>query len=320
VFFTTISAAIAQAATLTPVSGNPVMIAIAPGTYTENPVLQSWIFLAALTPAFAGVTINGTLTWAPTGAVAEAINVYNLIVVDAVTITTTGKSAGKTSTLFNNCEVGGTFNGRSASGATQDFINFQGCTAQPVSWTFCPTSGGCAVEWLGGRVAPMTFDNACVFDFSGATTNPAASGTWSVNGTTVGKFTGTNFLALGIAAAAGTSVAVAGCYDSGALTGAGAFDVRGTNYNGNANLTGITGTANRTTWTQSFGSTVAGANLVTLTPAYPTPVTYNVSLAYTAVGVAVAGVTITGKTGGSFVLTEPAGASGNTYDITVTND
>jgi hypothetical protein len=278
-------------------------------------VLQSWIFLAPITPSFVGVTINGTLTWTPVGAVAEAINVYNLVVVGAVTINTTGKSAGKTSTLFNNTEVGGTFTGRAASGATQDFINFQGVTAQPASWTF----SSCAVEWLGGRVAPMTFNGACVFDFSGATTNPAASGAWSVNGTTVGKFTGTNFLALGIAAAAGTSVAVAGCYDSGALTGAGAFDVRGTNYNGNANLAGITGTANRTTWTQSFGPSGAGGNTVTLTPAYP-DATYNVSVDYTAVGVAVAGVTITGKAAGQFTLTEPAGASGNTYDITVTHD
>lgn len=321
-FFTTISAAIAQAATLSPVSGNPILIAIDAGTYTENVTLPSWVFLAGLTTAFAGVTINGTLTWTPVGAAAEAINVYHLIVTGLVTITTTGKASGKTSTLFFNSEVGGVFNGRAASGATQDFINFQGCTAQPSLWTF----NSCGVEWLGGRVAPFTFNTplgACTFAIVGATTNPASGGSWSVNGTTVGKFTGTNFLNLGVTAAAGTAVAIAGCFGGGPLSGAGAFDVRGSNYNGNANLAGITGTCKRTTYTFSFGPTSAGGpgtNLITFPVPYPDG-NYNVDLQLTAgplAGVAGATPTVTLKTGPNFTLTDLVG--GNTFDITVAYD
>ena len=309
VFFTTIGDAVTAAEALSPTSGNPVAIAIAGGTYTENVTLPSWVFLAALSPSFVGVTINGTLTWTPVGSSAEAINVYNVVVTGAVTITTTGKSGGKTSALFNNCEVGGTHTGRASSGATQDFINFQGCTAQPSLWTFT----SCAVEWLGGRLAPFTFDGACTFAIVGATTNPAASGAWSFNGTTVGRFAGCELLALAGSWASGT-IGTYRCDGTGLVTSqlGAKVDVRETTipYAGS-------GQVNRTITTFSFGPTAMGANAVSFTVPYQ-DATYGVALQATAIpGGTIPVVTYSVPLNTGFTLNDSIG--GNTFGITVSH-
>jgi hypothetical protein len=317
VFFTTISDAITQAATLSPIAGDPISIAIDAGTYNENVTLQSFINLSALSPAFTGVTIDGTLTWMPTGAVAEAINVYHIVVGDAVTIDTTGKAGGHASVVFQNCEVGGTATCRSASGGTQDFISFENCTAQPAPlWTF----SNCAVEWLGGRVAPFTFNGACTFTIDGATTVPAASGTWSVNNTTVGKFIGTNLLALGTTLSGTASVAFTGCFGTGAITvPAGATaDVRGSN--NTTNLVGP-GKINRTISSFVFGPTsiVSSVNPVAFTIPY-IDANYSVALQLTASapqgpGNVATFTTALANTG--FTINDSVG--GNTYQVTVSH-
>ena len=78
VFFTTINAALAQAATMTPASGNPVAVIIFPGTYPEDIEIPSWVFLSSGSTEQNAVTINGTVTWTPTGATMEVVQLYFL--------------------------------------------------------------------------------------------------------------------------------------------------------------------------------------------------------------------------------------------------
>lgn len=313
VYFTTIADALAQAATMSPVSGNPVLIAIAPGTYVENPVLQSWVFLTALVDSFVGVTVSGTASWTPTGAVAEAINVYHINITGLFTINTTGKSAGQTSALFNTCEIAMAYTGRAASGATRDYIQFVACTPQMAGLAF--TSA--LVEYLAGRLSALTFSGACQANIAGCTTIPTAGGAHSINGTSLVKITGTILLGLGVTLASGTSAIITGCEGTGAIAVAAgaAIDLRANNFGGDGNLAGP-GTINRTTMNFSFGPTSAGANAVTFTIPLPDN-SYNVQFGLTG-GAGNAGAGVSSKLSTGFTFTDSAG--GNTYNFTVIHD
>ena len=315
VFFTAIDAALAQAATLTPTATNQVLIEIFPGTYPQNLNLVSWVTLRGA-GAFPNVIITGTVTWAPTATVSESMFLYFLRTNGLVTINTTGKTGGQTSTIFYNCFLSGSlvYTGRSAvAGApTRDLLQFFNCVPGQTPFTITTAE----VSVIACRLSAMTFNGAARFSIVGSETIPAATMQWFVNGTSSGTVVGCQLLTRWNLAS-GTAVVMSGCDILLPITvAAGAVaDVRASNYNGNANLIGP-GPINRTTWTTTFGPTVVGANLVVLNPPFPDGA-YNVALQLVA-GPGSAGVTVTGKTGAGFTINDPVG--GNTYDIIVNHD
>src|SRR5262245_18555528 len=186
VFFPTISDALAQAATMTPVEGNPVAVIIFPGTYPENIEIPSWVFLSSSSTELAAVTIEGDVRWTPTGNTFEVVQLYFLnirrsgLVGGRITVTTIGKTGGQTTFILHGCSVNGLeVNGRSASGTTRDFV----FAARTVPGTDAFTLHSCLFEWVAGRLKGMTFNGACVFRIIGSTTIPTAVVNWFVNDT-----------------------------------------------------------------------------------------------------------------------------------------
>jgi hypothetical protein len=318
VYFTTIPAAIAQASALVPApsQANPVGIIIYPGVYPQNIVMpSSGVGLMGANGTFPQVQITGTVTWTPTGNVTEVAWFYFLRIANTITVDTTGKTGGQTSMHLTSCFTDRVlYTGRSAAGATRDLFQSIGSIGGPPPnpWTFSSAE----IVWTGGRLDGMTFNGACQFAIVGAETVPTGTIPWNVNGTSTGSAIGCVLTApwnIGDSA----FCAFAGSYLTQPLTvavGASA-DVRGANYNGNANLVGP-GPINRTTHTQSFGPTVAGANAVAFAVPFPDGA-YNVSLQLTA-GPGNAAVTVTGKTGAGFTINDAVG--GNTYDVIVSHD
>src|SRR5271154_5478031 len=190
VYFTTIPAAIAQANALVPApsQANQVAIIIYPGTYPQNIVMGSGIVLKGAPGSFADIIISGTVTWAPTGSVAEQAFFYFLNLNPAViTVNTTGKTGGQTTFIAYNCFVNSiTYTGRASSGPTRDLVEFWNCVPGMTPYTFTSAE----IEYVGGRLNAMTFDGDCVFSIIGGTTIPAASAPWNVNDTSAGNATG----------------------------------------------------------------------------------------------------------------------------------
>jgi hypothetical protein len=327
VFFTTIPAALAQAATMTPVSSDPVAVIIFPGTYTENiEQIPSWVFLSSAGTDQNAVTISGTVTWTPTGAEFEVVQLYFLHI-GATTVTTTEKTGGQTTFILHGCFVDSlTVNGRAASGGTRDLVFAAASVPGPgTNAVTSVTINSCLFEWVGGRVGGMTFNSPrgdCLFRIIGSTSVPGPIAVpWSVNGTSTGICNGSNFRTrwtLNDTA----SVVFAGCSFSDppppvgppALeVAAGATaDIRSSecsSFNG-------PGAINRRSLTTHFGPTTPGANAVTFAVPFPDG-TYNVLLQLTA-GPGNAAVTTSGKKGTDFTINDAVG--GNTYDVTVVHD
>ena len=315
VFFTAIDAALTQAAALTPTQANPVAILVYPGTYPQNLTLVPFVSIMGAGGAFPDVLITGTITWKPTGSAFESTFLYFLNLQNAagITVNTTGKTGGQTTFIGFNCFVNNlTYTGRANAGPTRDLVQFFNCVPGMPPFTITTAQ----FEWNASRLNAMTFNGACRFAIAGGTTIPAAVAPWNVNETSTGFVTGA-FLGTPWNVASGASVVISGCDITSPITVAagGVADVRGSNYNGNANLVGP-GTINRTTHTQSFGPTVVGANAVVFAVPFPDAI-YNVALQLTA-GPGSAGVTVTGKTGAGFTINDPVG--GNTFDILVNHD
>lgn len=311
VYFTTIDAAIAQAATMSPSASSPIGIMIADGTYSDNLVLQSWVFLAALTASSVGVTISGNVSWTPTAGSSEGVNLTNLNLTGTLTVNATGKSGGQSSFLANNCVLGGTFTGRATSGTTRDYVQLTGCTTLGLEFSTY------LVEYLGGNVSPLTFNGACVGQVVGCSTVQVAVGSHAINGTSAVTFTGCALLAIGLAVASGASATVTGCNGTGniAVSSGGTADLRMTNFGGDSKLAGP-GTINRTTFNFSFGPTTPGANSVVFTIPFP-DANYNVLITLTG-GTGNADTGVSAKAGTGFTLTDSAGS--NTYNITIVHD
>lgn len=325
VYFTDIPSAIAQAETLVPPLSlaNPAAIVIYPGTYPENITMpSSGLVLMNPTGVFVEVVITGTITWTPTGSVAEVAWFYFLRIANTVMIDTTGKTGGQTSLLMFNCfpdEVDLT--GRSAAGPTRDLFQCMNCVPGMTPFTFSDAE----VEWESGRLNAMSFSGACVFSIIGSTTIPAASAAWEVNDTSTGNVTGC-LLTTPWNVNDTASVAFAGSTINQPITvAAGAYaDLRAANYNGDGNLAGP-GPTDRTTLTTSFGPTMAGPNDVFFLANLGVPPfsdnNYNVVLQLTAQLVPnpnSPAVTVTLKNSTDFTINDPVG--GNTYDIIVNHD
>jgi hypothetical protein len=242
------------------------------------------------------------------------VQLYFLNIGRTITVTTTGKTGGQTTTIFHGCFVTGLIvNGRSARGATRDFVF--GVNSVPMSPV---TLNSCLFEWLAGRFGGMTFNGACVFRIIGNTTVPTANVGWSVNGTSTGICTGDNFKAdnptIGWTLGPGTSVEFAGCALHSLTVAAGATaDIRSSEC---LKLTGP-GPVNRRSFTKQV-TTTAGDNLVTFDAPFP-DTEYRVSLQLTeGPGNPLVMVPRALKRLADFTINDTVG--GNTYDVTVIHD
>jgi len=342
-FYTAISAALADAPGLTPSSDSPVAIVIFPGKYTENIDLRSWVFLSSATTHQNAVTINGTVTWKPTGGEKkDVVQLYFLNIegdpdVDSTTtVDTRGKTAGQTTFILNGCFVDGLMvTGRSASGDNRDFV-FAATSVPGPTYPFALDS--CLFEWVAGRLKGMTF-NDCRFRIIGSTAvppkDPAVNTTvvgWSVTGTSKGICTGSNFTTdpfsdpNGLNAPKwildpGASVEFAGCSLPSLTVKEGATaDIRSSE----CLVVQGDGVIYRRSLSMRVGPTAAGANRVTFPVPYRS-VGYYISLQLTRAGPPPPPPAspcpcpaVTNKTNRGFTIDDPVG--GNTYDVIVIQD
>ena len=175
----------------------------------------------------------------------------------------------------------------SIDGAVPFFNNGVQLGASSVTLSNCPSGAG--------------FVGAIVFSTINLVNTPGA-----------GSGGGNRFAAVNVD---GTSVfgPVPGSKMSGVVTVAagGVADLRGAEYMTASNLAGA-GAIDRSVWRTTVGPTSAGANTVTLAPAY-VDANYAVALTQTA-GTPVI-PTVSGKAAGQFVLHDSVG--GNTFDVTI---
>jgi hypothetical protein len=301
VFFTTISAALVQAATLSPTAANPIEILVYPGTYSDALSLAGNVHLVGAGQQ-RSVIISGPVTWAPTTpGTQENLNLAFLTFTGSFTIDTTGKLTGAAQPVGRGLIFSGGF-------------NFQGSpTAAGVLWIACvfvsaTTFNNVSVSFLACLV------NA-VADFTGSTSirydgimavAPVFSDT-SSGQLSVPTIPGVTNNSTGI-------VTISGAI-SGSLAGTGPIDVRGSNYGGNGNLAGP-GTINRTTFTESAGPTTGVALSVLFAVPYPDNL-YNVSLQLTA-GPGDPAAKVIGKAFNGFMINTTV--AGNTYEFIVNHD
>lgn len=310
VFFTSIGAALTQAATLAPVQTAQVLVKVFPGVYVEDVTIPSWVILVGDNQN--ATVIDGTLTWTPTAAGGEAINIVGMRVDVGLVVDTTGKPSGGSTINATNCNFADVNHlGRTAVGGNRDLFYLG----------LCNFGGGAFVcenvllEVIACRHRGFTLNGACRYTVSGG--NPIPQGAaipWDINGTSTGVAVGTSFISEWNFAA-GTSGVFAGCQSTANVNiAAGAtVDARAANLDG---LLVGPGAANRTAETFSFGPTVPGPNLVAFAVPFA-DAAYNVSLQLTA-GPGNAAATVTAKTASGFTLTDAVGV--NTFDITVVHD
>jgi hypothetical protein len=336
VYFTTISAALLQSATLNPTDTNRVTIQVWSGTFSESLTLVSNVDLAGITGQVGAWELDGNITWlpsqginAPQAALTEAISIdscFQSTTATSCTIDSTGKTGGSVQIYISESSIQGfTCTGRNAvGGASDNFFIFNGTI-------FNTPSNSIWTDWLAGganngvNIVSTRFRGLTFAGSLGGTTAIIEGGVSNNRGGSLYTISGTNSklicqgvnMANAISAAATCSFIASACNITSAMSGAGVFDVRGSNFNGNANIAGITGTCNRSVWTSSFGPTAIGANTVPIAPPYP-DATYNAHLQLTA-GAGNAAVTVTGKAGNQFVLTDPAVGT-NTFDVTIFHD
>ena len=326
VFFTTISAALLQAATLTPTVSNQVNIVIFAGTYTENLTLVSNVNLMGMSSAVLhSVSINGTTTWqpgvginAPQANATEALSL-SFMTMPTFTFDSTGKglNAGNVTLTFTECSfstISATGRGGASSSDNCFFYNCNWNTAG--AYVFTDMNGVTnGVEVVGTRMRGLTAAGDTTMRIQGGETVTQAV-TWTISGTAQLFAQGLNLQnPINVTSTAAIGFTAHGCKLLNTLTVAAgsSADVRDTNYLQNANLVGP-GMINRSTWNGVAGPTVGGVPLVVvLNPPFP-ETSYNVQLQLTA-GPGNAGVTVTAKTGASFTITDSVG--GNTFDYSL---
>lgn len=309
VFFTTLQAALAQAAALTPTSTDPVLIAVFSGTYAGAATLVSNVYLWT----GGNVIFTGLCTWqpgqgvnAPQGTTVETIQVQGCRLTGGLTIDASLKpSNGSVFTLLNG---------------TATALNYLGRVTQQDNFTFANNSilngaqtitnavfTGIGSRWNGA--ATVNGNTFCDLDIA------STVGVKTFAATATGRFACKN-IGANISVGATNSLDMRGsCLGSAVVVtvaAGGAVDLRAGEYNANANLAGA-GTIDRSIWRTSFGPTAIGANAVPIAPPLPNG-SYNVAPCQTA-GVSATMPAITAKTGAGFTLTDVLG--GHTYDLTI---
>jgi hypothetical protein len=312
-YFTSIAAAYAASAALLPTVANPVEILVYPGTYPDPITIVSNVHLVG-TGQQRAVNVTGLVTFTPGVGVnapqaigEERLNVAFMTFAGGFTINSTGKPAGQfVAPLFRGVIIASalTYTGR-PGGVDDAFFFFASVVGAPVTFTDIGN-----VNFLSVQKGNVTLAGATGLRSTGG----SQLGVLTLNQTGNCRYSGeviSGAVVVGVGSLLNT---FAGCGMSSTLTVpvGGAADVRMSNIPA-ANLVGP-GTINRTAHTQSFTTTIAGANPLVFAVPFP-DANYNVSLQLTA-GPGNAAATVTGKLGAGFTIND---VIGNTYDVTVTH-
>jgi hypothetical protein len=318
IYFTTIAAALAQAATMTPTDADPILISIYPGIYSDALALVSNVHLFGFTKRC--VQITGAVTWTPgTGVNApqngndEYLNLEFLQFLAPITIDSTTKNGAFQSRL--RCLDIDIADGIACSSRISNVDNvaiLDSKIATPTGGPSLASFDNTVANLLNGTyttialtgTATIEIDGNQIFDAVTIDTNTSNRigaaqifGTVGISGTAQVDFTGSWF------APGAVLTVAAGCK----------ADVRMAEYNGNTNLAGA-GKIDRTVWRTSFGPTGAGNNIVPISPPL-WDANYGVSIELTAAG---AYPPVSAKTNASFTINDPVG--GNTYNFTITKE
>lgn len=316
VYFTTISGALTQAATMSPSTSSIINIIIYSGTYTENLTLVS---NANLSSPNHGVVVSGNVTWtpgigvnAPQSATAETLTVSDVIITGTLLVDSTSKPSGHSATLTTyKSEVRGTttINWRAISASVDDTLfTYDGTIFDGL----ITISQGTALMYSTIMNNGLTVDNVA----------SVSTQSCDINTANVNIITGSTLTAVGTDISTNVIVATGSQYTgdnsiirSGLLVSTGAsanarnatFSNLGTPGDG---LSG--GTVDRSIWTFGTATTSTGTNTVNIYPPF-TNTAYNVGLTQTS-GTAVIPI-VTSKGVGSFDFTDSHG--GNTFDVTI---
>lgn len=260
VYFTTISAALTQAAALSPSPTAVVDIIVYPGIYAAPLTLVSNVEISAA--AHLGAIITGAITWnvgvgvnAPQTSVQEFIALGGLVIRGGITMDATGKTASFDVLEIDDCQVSILPVSITGRGTALDFI-------QAVGSTFL---GGASITVTN---AELRFGPASIGDLTATGASSAVMSSGEVFGTSTfsggadGFYQSISVIGAVTATGAGSSFSGRGSTFFGGVTatlGATA-DIRTSEYFSTAALTG--GPIDRSLHTFSFGPVVAGANAV----------------------------------------------------------
>lgn len=314
-YFTTLAAALTQAATMTPLQTNPVLIMCYP-IPAENLTLISNVTIASAGPGGTVVQV-GNCTWSPTDSITEQINLTSVTFTSGSTLTvnSTGKSGGSCTLnslhcVFQNMAFTGRANNLDTFFAYS--ANLASSTVTFTDWTGSAQTVG--VEFSGCRYRAMTIAGATQVRMQ---SGDHILGTIALTGTSSLHAAGVVNLGA-ITVASGCTLRAVGCnlVSTLAVASGGTADIRHSSYTP-ASVTGP-GTINRSIINGTTAATSVGANDITLAIPLPTgSTTYGVKLSLVS-GAGNAAATITGKAEDKFVLTDSVGT--NVWDYTVTQE
>lgn len=307
VYFTTVSAALAQAASMTPLSTDPIAVVVYPGTYSESLTFVSNVNLLGLLDQT--VFISGTHVWnagagvnAGQAATFEVVALANISLSTTLAVNTTAKSSSSAQLIANCSSVRAlTFTGRT----TSDFVQLYNHSAGPGAWSISTCSVLISESTMNGSSFSMTTCPGAVFRDVQCTKNLTLVGTalTMLGGSQSGS----------VAVDATSTLAMPGGQLTGVCTVAsgGLVDLIGTSWSDSTKIAGA-GATDRSPVRLTKASTSVGANAIAISPPL-LDANYHVAVTQTAGAAAL--VTVTAKTASGFTLNDAVG--GNSFDLTV---
>jgi hypothetical protein len=310
IYFTTIAAALAQAATMSPTSQNPVAVIIYPGTYSDALTLVSNVHLFG--NARRDVVVTGSVTWSPSvgvnvsaATISEQVSISAIRFEGPITFDSTSKPESGQGCVLDcrQVDIRGNVTVASRNNREDHFEAWESTLIATLAFS------NTIVNFSGCTLLALAFSGASDFDING----DQSFGTISLADTTTGSIQSMEIIAP-IVVGSGCSLGVVGSVfetpSSLTVASGGSADIRGCRYLSNSQLVGP-GSISRSLWTIAV-STVAGDNTITLDPPYP-DARYSVAVEMTAPGGAYPA--ITSKSSGSFTLNDPVG--GQTLNLTI---
>lgn len=317
VYFNSIQAAINMAAMLAPTETDQALIVVYPGVYTENLVLISNVQITGAGESRESVTINGTVTYAPTDLVSSVAALTKAYVTGAVTVNTLGDGLAPVVFILRDFFHSGavTYVGRMGGFGSIDQLIVQNAAPIPVGPIgFDVTSAFVAIS-----------SSVIVGLALRGTTLGLVGDTLEVGGTAL--FDSASVVGNGNnhAAPVSSDPAWTGSYlDTNSqfqstitnASAAGLIDVRACEIlGGEAALVGPGPIDRSLAMLPVFGPSAIGPNPVAIVPPLSNGA-YNVAVTDVTPGAPVPiGVAVTGKAGAGFVLTDLN--AGRSYDLTV---
>lgn len=313
-YFTDPSLALAAAAALTPQATNPVVILFYPGFYPQPLTLVSNVHLFGY--SLRGTELSGALTWAagvgvnvPQIGASERIYSSRIRFTGPLTINTTAKTASTATFDARDCDIRGNvaWTGR---GASNDFFQTWDGVHGGTTWTFdgvvCSFDAGCTLAaTINVTNSPSGANFKSLFAF----------GPVNFIDTQGSTMLGALMLAA-VNVDADSSLQAYGSAIQGVLTVqlGGSADIRNSEYMSAANLAGA-GAIDRTLWRTSIDPTVAGVNVITLSPPY---LDSNYQVCVTQKNGTPAPVLVQNRQANQFELVDAAG--GNAFELCIVKE